>query len=190
MITPTSSSDAEPPVPEEEFDALLAAAQPRLRAYIMSILGGGPEIEDLVQETNLVLLRKREVFEAGTNFIAWAFRVAYLKVKTWQRDHHRKNRAISDAAFFHEMAGLAEQRFAEREPPTKALQDCLKQLSPREQELLHVKYVQRRKLVTYAEAIGASAPNLHKAISRIRLALRHCLQSNHGIGRDAEDTPN
>lgn len=189
MITPLPSSDAEPPVPAEEFDALLAAAQPRLRGYIVSILGGWSDVEDLVQETNLVLLRKRESFEAGSNFIAWAFRVAYFKATTWRRDRNRENRVVFGDALFHEMAELAEQRFTENEPPSAALQECLKQLSPREQELVHVKYVQQRSLVEHAEATGTSAQALHKAISRIRLALRHCLEKRRGIDNDGDAAP-
>ncbi|MCW1925022.1 sigma-70 family RNA polymerase sigma factor [Luteolibacter arcticus] len=178
MITPLPSSDAEPVVQVEEFDALLAKAQPRLRGYILSILGGWSDVEDLVQETNLVLLRKRETFEPGSNFIAWAFRVAYFKATTWRRDRRRENRLVFGDGLFHEMAELAEQRFTTREPPTAALKTCLKQLSPREQELIHLKYVEGRSLVAHAEATGTSAHALHKAISRIRLALRHCVQKN------------
>jgi RNA polymerase sigma-70 factor (ECF subfamily) len=188
MITPLPSSDEEPLVPAEEFDALLAAAQPRLRGYMVSILGGGSEVDDLVQETNLVLLRKREAFRPGTNFMAWAFRIAYFKATTWRRDCRRENRLVISDALFHELVELAEQRFLEHEVPTSALTECLKLLSPRDQELVHVKYVEQRSLVDHAEAIGTSAQTLHKKISRIRLALRHCLRKNHGIGSE-DDSP-
>lgn len=166
-----------PPDPGgDDFDALLADAQPRIRGYILSILGGWPDVEDILQETNLVILRKRDSFEPGTSFIAWAFRIAYFKATTWRRDRMREGRVVISDAFFQELAEAAERRFEENGPLTEALAGCLEQLAPDERDLVQVKYVQRRSLVEHAAICGASVTALHKKISRIRLALRHCIR--------------
>lgn len=163
-------------VKELDFDALMADAQPRLRGYIASILGGWADVDDIVQETNLVLAMKRETFEAGTSFIAWAFRVAYFKATTWRRDRLRAGRVVVfGEAAFQDVASAAEAFFTERPPVLDALAECLQRLPPREREIVTAKYVDRQSLVDMAAIRRCSANSLHKTISRIRLALRKCV---------------
>jgi RNA polymerase sigma-70 factor (ECF subfamily) len=175
VIPEPSPFDEQSTLSSLEFDALLADAQPRLRGYLASILGAWSDVDDLVQETNLVLVLKRHTFESGTNFIAWAFRVAYFKATTWRRDRMREGRVVLGEVAFQDVAAQAEAHFSDRPPVVDALAKCLQLLPPRERELISAKYVDRRSLVDLAAARGCSANSLHKAISRIRLALRKCI---------------
>ncbi|MFD0893072.1 sigma-70 family RNA polymerase sigma factor [Luteolibacter ambystomatis] len=176
MTIPFPAPGDPPRLSEQEFDLLLAAAQPRLRGYVASILGGWSDVDDLVQETNLVLIQKQGVFEAGTNFISWAFRVAYFKATTWRRDRQREGRVVFSETAFQELAAHAEERFTTRDGSSETLAECLKRLPAQERELVEVKYVQRQSLVDHARTLGCSAQSLHKRISRIRLALRDCMR--------------
>jgi RNA polymerase sigma-70 factor (ECF subfamily) len=171
---PTDSGEAHA-LSHQEFDAHLAAAQPRLRGYLAALLGAWSDVDDLVQETNLVLVMKRDDFQAGTNFIAWAFRVAYFKATTWRRDRLREGRVVLGEIAFQDIAAEAEAHFASRPPVIDALAHCLKLLPARERELVNAKYVERQSLVDLADQLGCSSNSLHKSISRIRLALRNCV---------------
>lgn len=170
--------DEHPALAPLEFDAQLAAAQPRLRGYLASILGSWSDVDDLVQETNLVLITKRDDFTAGSNFIAWAFRVAYFKATTWRRDRLREGRVVLSEIAFQDFAAEAEAHFSNRPPVVDALAGCLRSLPARDQELVRAKYVESQSLVDLAASMGCSANSLHKSISRIRLALRKCLARN------------
>ncbi|MCW1924324.1 sigma-70 family RNA polymerase sigma factor [Luteolibacter arcticus] len=164
-----------PSSPAAEFDALLADAQPRLKGYVASLLGAWSDVDDLVQETNLVLLHKRDEFVAGTNFIAWAFRVAFFKATSWRRIRQREGRVMLGETAFQMVAAHAEVRFGQGDPLVDALEDCLKGLSPEERRLVTEKYVERRSLAQQATRLECSANSLHKSISRIRLVLRLCI---------------
>ncbi len=172
------SADGQLTLSPQEFDALLADAQPRLRGYVASILGAWSDVDDIVQETNLVLVIKRDDFEAGTNFIAWAFRVAYFKATTWRRDRMRQGRVVLSETAFQDVAAQAETYFMDRQPGIEALTKCLKLLPHRERDLVHAKYVGRQSLVDLAAERGCTANSLHKAISRIRLVLRTCVSQS------------
>lgn len=63
-----------------EFLQLLTSHQSRIYAYILSLVFDRTQADDLLQETNAVLWRKAEEFETGTNFVAWAFQIAYYEV--------------------------------------------------------------------------------------------------------------
>lgn len=181
MTSPPDPSNAPPPdaaeVAAADFDAMLAAAQPRLKGYVAAIVGGWSDVEDLVQETNLVLLTKRHDFTAGTSFLAWAFRVAYFKATTWRRDRMREGKVVLTEMSFQELAARAEVYFGERTPMADMLAECLGRLSERDRALVNSKYVERQNLSEQAAAAGCSPNSLHKAISRIRQVLRTCLHS-------------
>lgn len=158
------------------FDALLADAQPRIRGYLASILGGWADVDDLLQETNLVLIRKREDFQPGSSFVAWAFRVAYFKATTWRRDRSREGRVVLREHEFQEIAAAAEEYFTQAVPMVQALKQCVAKLPPNDRNLIRMKYVERQSLTDLATGLGCRANTLHKSISRIRLALRKCVR--------------
>jgi RNA polymerase sigma-70 factor (ECF subfamily) len=178
MIPQLVSSDERPTLSLQDFDCLLLDAQPRLRGYVASILGAWSAVDDIVQETNLVLVMKRENFEAKTNFIAWSFRIAYFKSTTWRRDRMREGHVVLSETAFQNIAAQAEAHFTDYRPIVEMLAKCLKLLPPGERDLVNAKYVDRRSLVDLATGLGCSANSLHKSISRIRLVLRHCVTKN------------
>lgn len=161
-----------------DFDAILADAQPRIRGYLASILGGWADVDDLLQDTNLVLIQKRNEFRPGTNFIAWAFRVAYFKATTWRRDRSREGRVVLRENEFQEIAAAAEQHFAKQPSIIEALNRCVARLPDEDQELIRIKYVEKRSLASHAAAIGCRPNSLHKSISRLRLVLRNCVRKS------------
>jgi RNA polymerase sigma-70 factor, ECF subfamily len=55
-------------------DTMLAIV-PSLRAYAMSLSGNFDRADDLVQETLLHALAKIDLFEPGTNMLAWLFTI-------------------------------------------------------------------------------------------------------------------
>lgn len=174
--------NAEPMLPQPhgdfsaaDFDALLVAVQPRLRAYVTTLLGGCSAVDDIVQDTCVVLIQKRELFEPGTNFTAWAFRVAYFKAAGWRRDMQREGRVMLTEPTFQAVAAIAEARFSERPPIADALSKCLAELPARDQELIRIKYADGVSLTQHAAETTRNANALHKAISRVRLVLRACV---------------
>ena len=74
-----------------EFVSLLTGHQRKLYSFILSLLRNPSDADDVLQETNLVLWQKCNEFEPGTNFGAWAFRVAQFQVMA----HRKKMAAIT-----------------------------------------------------------------------------------------------
>jgi RNA polymerase sigma-70 factor (ECF subfamily) len=60
--------------------------QAALLAYVLTLHPDRSEAQDILQETNVVLWQKIDEFRDGTNFKAWAFRIAY----------HRRSRISSE----------------------------------------------------------------------------------------------
>ena len=74
----------------EEFTRLVRLHTSQVLAYIDSLLLNRSDAEDLFQETCLVLWQKFDEFGPGTNFLAWALRVADYKVMNFQTMQSRR----------------------------------------------------------------------------------------------------
>ena len=91
----------------EQFVQQLTACQTMLYAYILMLLPSHDDADDVLQETNLVLWRKADEFVDGTEFGAWACRVAHFQVRAWLRDAQR-DRHVFDPELLGSLAGEAE----------------------------------------------------------------------------------
>ena len=63
-----------------QFLRLYTRHQHRILAYIYTLVPNRADAEDLLQDTAVLLWEKFAQFELGTDFIAWACRVAFLKI--------------------------------------------------------------------------------------------------------------
>lgn len=174
MMEPTPS-----PAEEPERDAVIAdevaAIQSALRAYIGSLLGAIDGVEDVLQETNQHLWGQRATFEQGTSFKAWAYRVAYFKTLAARRDRARAAKHVFSDAFMEPLAHAIEQRDDERTERLTALRECLSKLRPQDRRLLRLRYVEGQSLSDHARQQRLRPAAIHKTISRLRLALRQCI---------------
>ena len=169
---------------DEALALEIRALQPGLKEYVAGLLGGLDGVEDLVQETNLFVWERRGEFVAGTNFRAWAMRVAWFKVMAERRDRARSGRVVFSEPMMERLMAHAEERVPESDLRLKALRHCLDRSRPQDRRLLDWKYGRGASLTELAAANGCAATAIHKTISRLRLALRHCVEK-----RLKEDNP-
>ena len=60
------------PLTDQLRDDILASV-PNLRAFAISLSGNGDRADDLVQETLLRAMANINLFQPGTNMVAWLF---------------------------------------------------------------------------------------------------------------------
>ena len=70
--------DAHRPDPTGEFLELYSHNYPRLQFYLTSLMPMADDAADVLQETSLVLWKRFDTYETGTNFFAWACKIARL----------------------------------------------------------------------------------------------------------------
>src|SRR5450830_1166008 len=73
----------------ELFVQLVTQYQQRVHLFILSLVPNRADADEILHETNMVLWRKFEEFRPGSDFRAWAFQVAYNKVKSFRERHGR-----------------------------------------------------------------------------------------------------
>lgn len=174
-----SESPLESSAAAREVAALIREMQPCLLEYASGLLGGADGADDVVQETNLFLWERRNDYALGSNFRAWALKVAKFKVMAIRRDLARSPRRVTFTdEMFEMLAERAESRPGMAERRLRALGICLAKVRLQDRKLLEWKYSQNASLTDLAEDAGQSANALHKRVSRLRLALRQCIEKN------------
>ncbi len=165
-----------PEEPQPSIDQQLSRLQPELRRFVGSLLANPSDVDDVLQEVNLTVWAKRDEFEEGTNFRAWAFKIARFKALASHRDTIRSRLSLfgDDLGNRIESLMISDPGFTDER--TEALQACLSQLTSNQVELLEARYARESTLVQLAQKKGISADSAHKAISRLRIQLRQCVE--------------
>jgi RNA polymerase sigma-70 factor, ECF subfamily len=65
------------------FVELLIQHQRMLYGYIFNLIPNAADSEDLLQDTNLTIWKKRREYQPGTSFMAWACQTAFFKIKNF-----------------------------------------------------------------------------------------------------------
>lgn len=160
----------------QEFVALLTAHQGPILAYIRSLMPGFSGASDILQQVNMVLWKKRETFELGTNFKAWSFTVARNMVSTQRRKLKRGAWLVFDEDLAERFAAEFEEDDESLDRAHRALAHCVGQLRPHDLELLQKRYAEEIGLEDYARILGRSPGTLKARLFKIRATLRRCIE--------------
>ena len=162
---------------DKEFVMLITGFQSRLYSYILSLMGDPELTGDVLQETNLALWNKIGEFELGTNFGAWAYRIAYYQVLA-QRQRRGRERIIFSDDLIAKIAERTVERSDRYEARQKALHHCLEKINARQRELIRRHYSSGESVKKIAQSEGESANAVAQALFRARAALLRCINRN------------
>ncbi len=163
------------PLPEPgDVGELIALYQPRLHAYVLSLVFDPQVAADIVQDTNLILWKKAAQFTPGTNFKAWAFRIAFFEVKSYRRKAMR-NRIVFDDDLLGRIAAEAEEKDEKLPARRRALAACLPKLPDRQREIILLRYFRGMSVVDIAKEWNRKANAIGQLLFRARQNLMNCM---------------
>ena len=152
----------------------LSRHQEELFRYIFTLLPHEEDARDVLQETSVALLRKFADYDPARPFLAWAYRFAYLEVLKQRERNQRGSRHLSRE--------LVERLAREREQyepvlleRLQALELCLRELPPADQELIRQRYQGQADIEELARQAGTSRRTLFRELDRIRRSLFTCI---------------
>jgi RNA polymerase sigma-70 factor (ECF subfamily) len=166
------------------FLELYSAHYPRLQFYVAALLPAASDASDVLQETSLVLWRKFDTFELGTNFFAWACKIARLQVLKY-RERQGRSARLFDIGLLEKLAAEAGDESAYESVPLQALESCLGKLSEHDRSLIRRRYQPGTTVHQLAADSGRTANSLSKSLGRIRRTLLECIDRR--LARDARE---
>ncbi len=159
----------------ESFVQLFARHEPSLRSFVRPLVRTWDDVEEVIQQTCLVLWRKYADFRPGSDFLTWSCTIARFEVLKF-----RRSRARDRHLFGEELIALLADEGAEesrrKESERRALDVCIERLRPPQRELIERCYGSGMNINEVAESLGRSATGLYKALNRIRQALFECIE--------------
>jgi RNA polymerase sigma-70 factor (ECF subfamily) len=153
----------------------MTRSQDRLYAYIRTLLPRAEAAREVLQETNVILLRKADQLAEGQPFEAWACSIAYHEVLSYRRDNAR-DRHVFDDALLLELAAGAEPLSQAPDDRAEALENCLERLSGKERAMLSSRYADGGSVNALAETEGRPARTIATQLFRIRQMLLDCVE--------------
>ncbi|RIK83263.1 MAG: RNA polymerase subunit sigma-70 [Planctomycetota bacterium] len=170
----------EPPPKSDELVALMTQFQGRLYAYILSLIGDPNAANDVLQETNIVLWRESDQFVPGTNFKAWAFRVAHFQCMAYRQRRLRDKVTFSDevVAILAVEARQIDETYEER---ADALARCLEKIHARSREALRLRYAEELAVKDVAAKMNRTANAVSQLLFRARQWLIECVKHDDQV---------
>ena len=157
----------------DRFVRLLTQCDRRVYSFILSMVPNLADADEIHQQTNINLWRDFDKFVAGTDFCAWAISVARFQIMTYRKTKGRNRLFFTDEVLEAMASEAADLSTDERH---QALVHCLETLPPRSRDLVAAYYAHDADRAMVAAKLGRSVNALHNALSRIRRALRDCVE--------------
>lgn len=161
--------------------------QDDLRAFLCSIVRDRHACDDLFQEVALTLWRKFDEYDPSRSFGAWARGIAYRKVLQGFEKARKLPVPLSPEAL-QAVLDAYDKSETEHTAARSALIACLKNLPEKSRRLVVLRYEQSLQLAEIAELLHSTADAVHKALSRIRAALRTCVEERLAAGLEETRT--
>src|SRR3954470_5695526 len=152
---------------------LFVKHQLAVRAFILSLEPNFTDAEDLLQEVFLVITRKANDFQEGTNFFAWACTIARYKLLESIRRRSR-SQVLSEEVLESLCSVEPEPHFDDSR--LALLQQCLEQLAPKARQMMYLRYFGEHSPAQIARLVSWTPNAVRVALSRARTVLQECLE--------------
>lgn len=174
--------EEEEPCPDDVFVQRLTASQAELRSLVLGFTPTRADADDVLQEVNLALWKKRASYEPSRRFSSWACGFVLMEVR-----RHRKKSARSRLWFGDQAMEAIAKSWAERTSSDdlrlEALGGCLKKLGAEERQCLALYYGGQKSGPDIAEQMGKPLSTVYKILARARRLLRGCIDRTLGKAR-------
>lgn len=167
--------DSVPEPDAESYLRLLAEHDRSLAGYVHCLMNSTADADDILQECKVVMWRQFGEFEPGTNFLAWARKIALHQILNFRRKETRRATSPVDQAFIESVAAEIEKRSDHLEHRAEALRACLQKLPKPHRQAIIWRYYEDCEIAEIAEKANRSETATYRLLSRIRQTLNACV---------------
>lgn len=160
---------------DDEFVRRITHCQRELRTFIIGLTPTQADADDVLQEVNLALWKKRHLYDPQQEFLRWAFGFAALEVRSYRSRSAKDRLWFSDSA----IALLAEEwpkSISFMDDCREALATCLQKLRGAERQVIEAKYGSHKSVRQIATETSRPPSTVYKILRRAVESLRACVK--------------
>jgi RNA polymerase sigma-70 factor (ECF subfamily) len=166
--------DEDPAKRVDRFMGLLLAHQERLYRYVRMVMPHSQHVDDVLQETFLVMWQKFDDSCPAGGFYSWACRIAHLKVlEAFARN--TRDVPVLDQETLEQMTADTVMEPDALANMKQFLERCLAKLPMGDRELIELRYEPGMRVDTIAAKLNRPANSVSKSLGRIRQVLWQCV---------------
>ena len=133
------------------------------------------EAEDILQASRLTLWKNFDQFEAGSNFVAWARKIALHQILNYRRSSKRKPAYTTDPALIESIASEIDRQAEQLDERSEALRMCLHKLPEAHRQTVVLRYFEGFSIGEIARETERSEGAVYRLLSRVRAVLGKCV---------------
>jgi RNA polymerase sigma-70 factor (ECF subfamily) len=173
---PTTELDRGPQI---DWGTLLEAHRGWLRRVVAARLGEPQAVDEVMQDVAVAAVSQHAPLQNPARVAAWLYRLAVRHVLIYRRKSGRRRSVFERYAARQTVGGTdgapSPLAYLVRDEREQFVQAALKQLAPRDAELLILKYGEGVSARELAERLGASVNTIETRLHRARHRLRAVL---------------
>lgn len=162
-------------MPDADFIDLFVKSQRRLYLFLLTQTASPQAAEEILQNTNVVILSKWASYVHGTNFLAWVYRIASLELLKY-RQQSRKRPLQFDDGFIDNVVASVETLQQTSDERRQALSRCLDKLRPQDRKMIQLRYQLGGDGKMISDQLNRPVNSIYQSLGRIRRTLLECIE--------------
>lgn len=157
------------------FIKLYLANERRIYGFVRALIPNWNDVDDIIQETASVMWSKFDQFEKGTNFSAWALKIAHNQVLNYCKTRKKDRLCFSETA----LEGIASKSMNDiqnTDERLSLLRKCLQKLQSGELSLIQMRYEPGGSTKSVSQQTGKNLHVLYRHLNKIHAKLLMCIR--------------
>jgi len=163
------------------FIKLYLANERRIYGFVRALVPNWNDVDDIIQETASVMWSKFDQFEKGTNFPAWALKIAHNQVLNYCKCRKKDRLCFSQTA----LEGIAHKSMNDLQNTDERLsllRNCLQKLQTGELSLIQMRYAPGGSTKSLSQQTGKNLHVLYRHLNKIHAKLLMCIRRTMAEG--------
>ena len=165
-----------------DYARRLLASQPRLRAYVRSMVFNPGDVDDLLQDVATIGWEKFAEYDRDRTFDSWLLGVARYRVLQYFETQKKRPNALSEQTL-KELESVAFNASENANELQEALERCLTKLAKDDYDLVSKRYESGATNRSVAKKLDLSESKISRSLNRIYAQLLLCIKAQgRGVG--------
>ena len=161
--------------PEQSFEEIVAAHQEMVWRLARRLLAWPEDVDDVVQEVFLRVLRNLGQFRGESRVESWLWRITVNTCRSWQRGRAVRLRLVHRAAEQGGFVGAAAAEVLLDREEARRVREAVAALPQKYREVVVLRYLEGLAVKEVAEVLGLTPTAVGVRLSRAREKLRRKL---------------